>query len=535
MASPATANLDSLYRAIDDAIDHADVYVARKEQRINLLRQERASARSAMLRYTLSYNLYKEYKPFVKDSAIYFLNDCVAQARLTGQQARVGECLSLMAFTCSGAGLYDEARTFLAQIDTTTLDREAFAAYYRAMYHVNSELAYYTSIAPMKANYQREAGQYAARMLRLLPHDDLVSMETRELFALNDGHLKESMAINDAWLKRVKKGSHPYALVALYRYLEHKAVGDTTKMMYWLAESVLADVRNGVMDQGSMWEMSNQLMLQGDADRSYRYITFATKCANRYGSRQRSWQISPLLSQIANQYKAASESKNHQLKLLLVVISLLSVCILLILFYVNKQRKKLAKARQDLSRKNLLLSESNDKLSAVNAEQRQLNVQLSESNRVKEEYVGRFIRLCSINIDKMDDFRKQVNRMVKNREYEQLYQMTHSRKDQEKELDALFDDFDKAFLHLFPHFIADFNSLLKPEAQVEVAEEGRMTTTLRIFALIRLGIDDSSKIAEFLHYSVNTIYNYRARTKNGALYDRDEFEEHVKALGQPKS
>ena len=305
--------------------------------------------------------------------------------------------------------------------------------------------------------------------------------------------------------------------------------------MYWLAESALADVRNGVMDQGSMWEMANQLMLQGDVDRGYRYISFTSGCANRYGSRQRSWQISPLMSAIADNYKRASESKNHQLTLMLVVISVLTVVILFILFYVNRQRKKLAVARKHLSRKNRQLSVSNGKLSAANEQLSMLNLQLSESNRVKEEYVGRFMRLCSLNIDKMDAFRKQVNRMVKNRDYENLYQVTRSRKSQEMELDAFYEDFDKAFLHLFPNFVGDFNSLLRPEEQIEVPEKGRMTTTLRIFALIRLGIDDSGKIAEFLHYSVNTIYNYRARTKNGAIADREHFERHVKELGLPRS
>ena len=101
----------------------------------------------------------------------------------------------------------------------------------------------------------------------------------------------------------------------------------------------------------------------------------------------------------------------------------------------------------------------------------------------------------------------------------------------EKELEELYENFDSVFLNLFPTFVDDFNALLDPETQIHPKDENRLTTEIRIFALIRLGIEDSSKIAEFLHYSVNTIYNYRARIKNGAINNRESFERRVKLLG----
>ena len=112
-----------------------------------------------------------------------------------------------------------------------------------------------------------------------------------------------------------------------------------------------------------------------------------------------------------------------------------------------------------------------------------------------------------------------------------ILQLSKSSDQKERDIEDLYQIFDSAFLHLFPHFVEDFNALLQPEVQVHPKEKGRLTTDLRIFALIRLGIDDSSKIAEFLHYSVNTIYNYRARIKNGALDNRGQFETRIKELG----
>jgi hypothetical protein len=149
---------------------------------------------------------------------------------------------------------------------------------------------------------------------------------------------------------------------------------------------------------------------------------------------------------------------------------------------------------------------------------------------VKEEYIGRFMSLCSQYIDKLDNYRKMVNKKMKNKELEELFRISKSTELKEKELEELFLNFDSVFLHLFPNFVNDFNGLLQPEVRIQPKEENRLTTEIRIFALIRLGIEDSSKIAEFLHYSVNTIYNYRARIKNGAIGNREQFERQIKTL-----
>ena len=199
----------------------------------------------------------------------------------------------------------------------------------------------------------------------------------------------------------------------------------------------------------------------------------------------------------------------------------------------NRQRKSLHES-------NSRLSEANSQLSALNTQLSSLNNQLStaisslhESNRLKEEYIGRFLRLCSDYINRIDTFRKHVNKRIKNHEYELLFNETRSQAHKEQAIDELYQNFDSAFLTLFPNFVQDFNALLRPDERIQIDSKGHLSTSLRIFALIRLGIDDSSKIAEFLHYSVNTIYNYRARVKNGAIADRDNFENRVKEIGMP--
>ena len=535
-------NLDSLYRCLDHEIELFPQYVARHGQVVAQLQDKLKKATDDASRYELNYQLYEKYFPFKNDSAIFYLRNCMQLARQMGQSEKADLCSSLMALRCSNTGMYDEALNILSDIKTHS------GTYYRAYAHVYNELAYYTHLDEMREKYRQKADNYEQLMLNALPKDDDAVMLTREMKLLNSQQLKESMKINDEWLATTERGSHRYALVALYRYLEFMAQKDSTQMMYWLAESALSDVRNGVMDQGSMWELANQLMLQGDLDRSYRYINFTSKCANTYGSRQRSWQIAPLLSNIASDYKTANERAMSRLRQLLMVISVLALCLVALVFYVNSQRKRLSVAQKQLkvsnsrlAHSNNMLESANDQMKATNAElsdaNRQLsmlNVQLNESNRVKEEYVGRFLRLCSLYIDKMDNFRKRVNKMVKNHEYEDLYQATRSQEFKDKELEELYESFDAAFLHLFPNFVESFNGLLIPEERITLQKNERMNTVLRIFALIRLGVDDSSKIAEFLHYSVNTIYNYRARVKNSAIGNREDFERKVREIGYPK-
>ena len=565
------ADMEARFREIDKAIAESPHFVAQREAKIAVARRafEQASGRQ---KYEEGFRLYELYRPFVSDSAIYFLRQCInlvergnenenEKAAIKREQSQVDlssaereqartefndnwrrsaivKCQALLAIRCTNIGLYDEALNILDAIRLTgSEDNTAVGTYYEAYNNVYSELSYYTRLDDMRQLYQQKEQEYGELMFRYLPATSESCMLRREQRAQNEGKLKESMRINDEWLKTVEPGSHPYALVALYRYIEYKLQRDTTQMMHWLTESVLADIRNAAMDQGSMWELANELMLQGDIKRASSYITYTCDCANRYGSRQRNWQIAPLLSHIANTYKSQSERTTSQLWVAVAAISILALLLLVVLLLVHRRNQQLAAARNDLKASNTQLSVVNsqlsvqkDELASLNAQLSVVNSQLTESNRVKEEYIGRFMSLCSQYIDKLDNYRKMVNRKMKNKELDELFQISKSTELKEKELEELYENFDTVFLHLFPNFIDDFNALLQPDMRIHPKQENRLTTDLRIFALIRLGFEDSSKIAEFLHYSVNTIYNYRARIKNGALNNREQFEKHVKSL-----
>ena len=537
---PTAASIDSILQCIDEAISASDQYVQKKKERIAYLKSRAEQAETLSAKYELTYQLYAEYLPFVNDSAIYYLERCSDIALQMGDDSKAGGCLSLTALCCSNAGMYVESEAILKTINPEKLHSIDLGLYYYASGHISSELAYYGKFENMRRQYAETSANYFLLAQKYLPVGHKYYNQCREMLAQGRKDFRQALAISNEWLHNVKPGSAEYALISYYRYFDYKALGDSIQMMYSLGESVLADIRNAVMDQGSMWEMANLLMANGDVDRSYRYICFTSDCADRFGSRQRLSYISPLLSRIAQVYKAKEERSNRSLRYTITAISILSLLLLIALVYVHRKRNQLAITRDHLALSNNQLQDTNahlsslnNQLSSLNSQLTTLNSQLSEANRVKDEYVGRFLSLCSIYIDRLEDIRKKVIKRVKNKQYAELVELTRSVEFSNKESNELYANFDTAFLQLFPTFVDDFNALLKPQNRITQPDNNTLNTPIRIFALIRLGISDSSKIAEFLHYSVNTIYNYRANIKNGAVGDRTEFEDNVKKIGMP--
>ncbi len=527
-------DLEGLYRQIDEAIDHFPEYVARHETQISDASRAYRLAHQPADQYTQAFRLYELYRAYKSDSALIYLDKAERAAAAMNRTDLVGSCCALKAFQCSTVGLYHEALELLNTVDKSRLDSAGLTHYYRAQMHVYGEMGYYTQISTMREDYFRQQSSYRDSLFTLVSKDsqDYLMNRVTELKAQN--RQQEARKLCDQWLRQVQPDTHDYAIACYYRYLVSEELDDTK---YWLAQSALCDVHNAVMDQAALLALSELLNADGDLNRSYQYIRFTWECNNQFNTRMRSWQISPILTVIESNYQKAVERNTKVLTLSIVAVSALALLLLGVLFFLHRRNQQLGAARNALKQSNDELGDANrqlsaqkETLSALNAQLSMVNGQLTESNRVKEEYIGRFMSLCSQYIDKLDNYRKMVNKKMKNKELDELFQLSKSTELKEKELEELYENFDTVFLHLFPNFIDDFNALLQPEIRIHPKQENRLTTDLRIFALIRLGFEDSSKIAEFLHYSVNTIYNYRARIKNGALGNREMFERQVKTL-----
>ena len=524
-------DLVQVYQQLDEAIKHTEQYTQEREQRITKHRTALEVTKDPAGQYELCYHLYEEFQPYMNDSAIYYIDRCIALAEKMGDHIRAEQCQLQLAFQCTESGMYNEAMDILRAIDVTQIsDAKNRQKYYSTISHLYSEVGYYCKVPRLQREYYATGDRYRALIDSTVSSRD-EALQIKEMQCFSAGDAQGALKYSDMRLKQVSEGSHEFAIVAFYRYLDYTLKGDSVQARYWVTQSALSDVRNAIMDQGALWELANLLMADGDMDRAYYYIHFAWQCANKFNTVKRNNQISPVLTSISDNYEESLKRANRQLLALAVVASLLAALFLAILFYSNSQRKKLARARNELSMSNQQLGQLNQQLSELNAQLGDTNIRLNESNRVKDEYVGRFIHLCSFYIDRLDEMRKRVNKMVKGKDLAALDKFTEGNELRDQNLNELYEMFDSTFLHLFPNFVADFNALLQPESRIGLPKPGTLNTDLRIFALIRLGIEDSSRIAEFLHYSVNTIYNYRAKVKNGALTNRDSFESRVKAIG----
>ena len=532
------ADNEELYRSLDEAIVQAPDFVKKREQRIDVIKQRLQKVTDDEERYQLTCNLFNEYMPYKSDSAAKYVYEAILLAEKRGNKSDLCLTRSLLAFLCSSTGQYVESRRILDSTDISGVDREAIGQYYKSLTHVYGEMAYYSNIPKLKNEFFAKQEEYTEKIYEILTPSHDFYLQCKEQGCYKKGDIEGALRYNDKRLENARPDSHEFAIVAFYRSMDLRKAGRTNEALAWLTKSAISDVRNAVMDQGSLWELANLLSQEGQLDRARVYISFAWECVNTYSTHMRSWQISPILSSIDRQYQNEIEHTNSMLTNMTIAVSILLLILAVLLLYEYRRRRQLKEAHNELSKKNAQTKNLNDELLQANLAlddtNRQLKTlisQLNEQTRVKEVYVGRFMSLCSDYIDKIDDFRKRVNRMVKGREYEELYRLTKSTDMKSQEIDDLCANFDNAFLHLFPNFVADFNNLLIPEERMEVPGEYKLNTTLRIFALIRLGIEDSSKIAKFLHYSVNTIYNYRARVKSIAVTHRDDFEVRVKQIG----
>ena len=499
-----TSSFTALTASLDEAIEAHRHYVAVREGRIARLKRQLLDADTANLSFfRWNGEIYKEYKAYICDSAIHYLRVNLDWAERYGRQDAALETRLELAHLMASAGMYEEAAELLRQTDKASLPSHLLPDYYNACHKLYTELSFYTLDDSFKKHYQALATHYDDSLMQVLLPSSPLYLERRETREAAAGHPDEALSINDTRLAHAKPNTPEYALVTYQRSLLYRRLGNREEEKRYLALSALTDIRLSITDHASLWNLAELLYEEGDMEHAYRYIRFSWDETNRYNARSRSLQTAGILSLIDLTYQAMREKQNDRLRLYLWLISALIVLLVVAVGFIYRQMQRLSAARNKLEH---------------------ANEQLQLSNNIKEEYVGRFMNLCSVYINRLDTYRRMVNKKISAGQMEELLKMVRSREVLDAGLKELYDNFDTAFLHLFPDFVDEFNDLLQPEERIVLRKGELLNTELRIFALIRLGIDDSSQIAEFLRYSVNTIYNYRAKVKNKARISREDFE-----------
>ncbi|WP_419072207.1 DUF6377 domain-containing protein [Phocaeicola coprocola] len=520
--------LDSLLLVLDKNITSCKIYSDKKDIRIRTLKEKlHLNQLSNETTYHLQESLYKEYKSYICDSAIFYLNKNIELAQQINDSYKLNESIIKLSYLLSSSGMYMEAIDVLKMVNKSSLSKEQLMNYFIAYDHVYGELGYYTQNHKIGTHYTLRSKMYKDSIYQIASPDSEIYLSMEETRLRDEGKLQEALAINDKRLSQVTINSPEYAALMYYRALIFREQKEQDNYIRCLSLSSIADIRSAIKDHASLWMLAQALLDRGDLERAYQYMNFSWTESKFYNARLRAWQSADDLSLIDDTYQLMLRQRNSELKIYILIVSLLSLLLFIALCYIYRQVKHLRTARQNLLKVNTQLENLNKELQKIKFSLQTANKDLAESNQIKEVYIARFIKLCSTYVDHLDTYRRMVHKKVLTNQITELLHLTRSNSILEEALNELYENFDSAFLNLFPNFIEQFNSLLQENEQIRPKKNNTLNTELRIFALIRLGITDSSQIAEFLHYSVNTIYNYRAKVKNKARISREDFEEVI--------
>lgn len=533
----------SLLDSLDAAIANQDYYALKKEQRISELIQRSKDKKTDEERYTMNSLLYDEYYVYDADSAINMAKRNKFIARRLHKTEWEMEWRIKLSFVYAATGLLTEAQAELQAINSETLTKSLRVEYYRQWIYIYSHLMQYSGNSETARYYQRQNELYKdSIMAHIQPSDPLYQWEK----AWGPDPLSVKKQLEAA----VRQSNLDSRIDAMNAYsLSHVclATGDEEGAIRYLILSGIADVRSCNRDIASLEELAKVLYQQGDIDHSYKYLNYCLSIDRAYHNRVRMVSLMEILSDIHSAWEERNSAQQNRVRTTLIAVSVLCILLISLIFYIARKLRQLNASRamlnttnnqlatcvQDLQEARADLSDANGKLSALNAQLQDSNNQLRESNYVKEEIIGYVFSVCSNYISKLEDFRLRIHRQVKTKQYDELRRATETPMAQ-AELKAFFQTFDEVFLHIYPDFIQDLNALLRPEERICVKEGELLNTELRIYALVRLGITDSVKIAEFLHCSAQTVYNNRMRTRNKAIIPKTEFARTVQSLGKRK-
>lgn len=509
---------EELLKELDKKIEQRQLYMDWKEKRIDSLRSLLTLNMPFDRRYAINHQIYEEYSTYRCDSAMryVFYNKEIAN-RLDIQKYKDKATIA-MSMLLSTTGMYRESVENLNTINRQKLDSALLLEYYSVAEWTYYAAGEYTNDSLYAPRYIEMEGLYRDSVFHTLPPETVKFEYYKGKILLHDGRLEEALEIFLRTYPSMAVDTRSYAIITFDIASIYKRFGNMDKYEEFLILATISDQMTPLKENLAGQELALYLFENKpkDLDRAYRYIQCSMEDARFYNNRLRIVQISEKLPIIVKAYQQKSESEKKKLIFALIGISILSIATILLLFYLYKQIRVVKMNRQELS--------------VLNGELNLLNRKLQDANHMKEEYVGIFIDLCSNYIDKLDKYREMIKRKIVAKQFDELYKTVNSTRSIETEQNDFLQNFDESFLKIFPTFIDDFNELLFSEEKIYPKKNEVLNRELRIFALIRLGIKDSARIASFLRYSPQTVYNNRTKVKSKAI-DRETFENKIMIIG----
>lgn len=534
--SGKAGNAEQGLKELDKVVKSPEKYIQRKEEQLAKWKLQRQQVQTDEQRMKIDALLADQYKTYIADSALYFAQEQLRLAEQVGED--IDKSRMLLAEIRIITGMYRESMDLLAEVDRGSLSESSLGDYYHLYQNLYGAMRDYAIGEELQREYERKMALYQDSLLMLSPKgsDDYVLVKADQW--MRQGEYQRALELLLPYYATLdtdsrEMGYTAYAVANVYRHM-----GEKEKEKDYLIVSALSDLKCGVKEYISLRELATLLYEEGDIRRAYTYMRRAMEDAAFCNARLRTIEVSQVLPIINEAYRLQREKQQRQMSVYLLCISILALFLILLAFYLRRQMKRLALAKREVGKANEQLKLLNEELQVLNTRLADSNTRLqltnqnlAEVNYIKEAYIGRFLDLCSTYIGKLDTYRRSLNKKAMNGQTEELFRELKSTQFVEEELEEFYANFDTAFLRLFPDFVQEFNALLAEGEEVMLKPGELLNTELRIFALIRLGITDSNKIAQFLRYSLKTIYNYRTKMRNKARGVRDDFEQEVMHIG----
>lgn len=548
-AAAYTPEIEDLLAGLDSILETPDIWDGMKLHRIEEIQRRKTKAATTEEDYRLNKELYNEYSVYDADSAMTYVNRNLDIASKWGDSAKKIEWNINKSFLLSVTGLLREANDIVEAIDTNMIPEDLKGKYFNQSAYLYSHYGQYQGSNRLTStDYYVRSHAYQDSAFRHTPKDDPLYLWHKSWAHENsEGEVRDGVkmeliaAIDSSAMETREDAMKAYALSRIY-----KLEGDRENRLKYLIKSAICDIKISNKDIASLEEIGKMMLEDDNIDRAYTYIDFCQKKAQEFHNRVRALSLAAAEKTIRDKYSARDTDQRRKLQEALWVLIALSAVLVFAVILIIQKNKWLVDSRKKLESLNHQLGmnvaeltslreaqeQANQRLKEMNAELSVVNDRLEESNIIKEEYVGQMFSICSDYINKLDSFRKEVIRKLKSGQSDSLQKTVTSTTMVQSELKEFYRLFDSIFLNIFPDFVSDFNELLRPEERIVLNDGELLNTPLRIYALVRLGINDSVKIAALLHCSSQTVYNNRLRIRNKANIPKETFAETVRTIGR---
>lgn len=518
------------FRRLDSLIAAQPQIIAAKESRLARIKADLAGTGTPMARYGTARQLYEEYAAYQYDSAYSYVSECIRLAQEQGDPVLLGESCLNLAHILSTACLMDQARETLARVDTTQLNADQLIQYYRTQIDLLIYQGEYMQGTQYASEYEKRLVELRQHIVAIpAPHDNIHHLITVAESLADAGRYQEAVDLLGTLARGRQSGDRMYSVIISTMAYYYAQLGDKEHQMQCLILSAESDLEGCIRENTSLRTIADLLFDEGDIDRAYRYMRVAVDDANFYGTRLRNIQSSRIVPKILSAYQTKQEQSRRNMTWLLLALSLIALLLVGGVIAIYQLLKRYRRLNQQKMAINEQLRQVNAQLGDTVQQLHVSNTLLRDRERLKEEYIARFLTLSSRFIDRGEEQRKALYRLYRDRKTEELASELKSTHSASENAQLFYENFDNAFLNIYPNFVDEVNKLLQDGGKIEVKQGKRLTTESRVLALLRIGITDNQSIANILRASRTTIYTYRSKLKARAI-DKDTFEDRVKDI-----